>query len=330
MSAPVVWVALLPIFLPSVRTWRWYWPLVGAAAVGVLYAPMLIHELRTGWSNTLAFIHETSTNTSTDYKRVPFWAFRLMTLDISYLQLKGYWYPQTEQAMRDFVVRGATPGVHACPFQCSGHDADFHYGPVRWFFFGLSYLFAACALALAGVRAFRDGARKGPHPFLSAGLVGLAANTALLWVAHKELHGHYVQLMLPFYFVAFAALFDWASERAWTFWLASGALLLVCVGGVDVARWESSTLDARNGLGTARSVIAAVRREDPGATRASITVGYRSLSAERLNWLTGLDKEHPLHFDSGNQYRLLLADAPAPKGTRTVLSLGPVTLYRAQ
>ncbi len=315
MSAPAVWVALLPIWLPSVRRWRWYWPLVATAATIVLYAPMLKHELASHWSNTLAFVHETSTNTSTDYRRAPSWAFRLMTLDVSYLQMHGYWNLRTEPEMLKFLVNG---------------NEDFKYGPVRWALLGLSYVFAAAALVIAGVYALTGAARKGPHPFFWAGVLGLAANTALLGFAHKEIHGHYIQEMLPIYFVAFAALGDWAARRRATSWVAFGAALVVCIGGVDAALWESSTLDARNGLGTYRRVIAAVEKDVPDATRASIIVGYRSMSAERLNLLTALDTAHPFRFDQGDQYRLLVNSAPPPKGARLVLQTGPVTLYRTR
>jgi len=316
MSAPMVWLALLPIWLPSVRTWRWYWPLVAVAATTLLYTPMLIHEHRTHWANTLAFVHEASNNTSSDWKRVPLWAFRLLTLDVSYLAMHGYWNPHTEREMLSFLAHG---------------NSDFQYGPVRWFFLGLSIVFAGVALVTAGVRSWTGAARRGPHPFFWAAAVGLFANTALLWVAHKEIHGHYVQELLPFYFVAFAALADWAAaDRAMTSWLVLVAALLVCVGGVDAANWESSTLDARNGLGTARRVIAAIRNEQPPATRASITVDYRSLCADRLNELTALEPEHPLHFDLGSQYRLQLNGAAPPKGGHPILVTGPVTLYRTR
>jgi hypothetical protein len=329
MSAPMFWVALVPIWLPGVRKWRWYWPVIGTALGALLYAPMLVHELRTHWSNTLAFLHEASSTSSNDYLRVPLWAFRLLTLDISYLQLKGYWYPQTEGAMVGFLVHGSDPLGHACTYQCNGHDADFHYTLGRKLLLVISILFAVVALVVAGARAWVAG-RKEPHPFMWAALAGLVANTALLGLAHKELHGHYVQLLLPFYFVAFASLADWAAARAATWWGVVGTAAIVCLGGVDAALWESRTLDGRNGLGTARQVIALVREDAPGATRAAINVGYRSLSAERLNYLTALDPQHPLHFDQGDQYRLLLNDASPPRGGRVLGVVGPVTLYRTR
>jgi hypothetical protein len=302
MASATVCLALLPIWLPSTRRWRWYWPIVATGATALLYIPLFIFELRTGGSNTLAFFHQTATGTNDDYVRVPLWAFRLLTLDISYHQLHGYWGPLTEGQMFSFLLHG---------------NADFIYGPVRWFLLALSIVFAVSALVLAGVRAWTGSARREPHPFFWAATVGLVANTALLGADHKVIHGHYVQELLPFYFVVFAALGDWAATaRQRTAGLVFGAALLVAVGGVDVAVWNSRTLDARNGLSTMRQVIAAIEKEDPNATRASITVAYRSLSAARLNELTALDRTRPFHFDQGDQYG------------RVILQTGPVTLYR--
>jgi hypothetical protein len=234
MSTPMVWLALVPIFLPSVRKWRWYWPLVAFACAAVLYVPMLIHEHRTHWENARLFLSETGANTSDDWKRVPAWAFRLLTLDISYHQLHSYWGQHTEAEMLAFLAHGSS---------------DFGWSPERRFFLGLSVIFAGVALAVWLVRASKEG-RHGPaRIFLTAALVGLAANTALLGFAHKPVYGHYVDCLLPFYFVAFAelgrAVTDWRGK-----WLVHGVAALVCVGGIDSTLWVSRELDARAGLGT--------------------------------------------------------------------------------
>jgi hypothetical protein len=313
MSAPIVWVALLPLFVPTMKRWRWTWLPIAVAATLVLYVPMFIHELRTHWSNTLTFLHESASNASDDYVRTPLWAFRLLTLDITYHQMHGYWGPHSEAEMVRFLLKG---------------DTDFQYGPLRWFFLALSVVFAVFALLVAAVVAWGREGRRGSHPFFWAAVFGLVANTALLGISHKGLHGHYVQELLPFYFVAFAALGRWAEASVRRAVLVFTAGVLVCVGGVDAAVWVSQINDGRNGLLTMRRLIAAIEREDPRATRASISTGFRSRAEFAYNHLTELDKAHPFHFDPGDQYRLLMSNQPAPRGGRPILKTYPVTLYK--
>ena len=333
MSSPMVWLALLPIWLPSVRRWRWWWPLVALALAATLYIPMLIHELKTDWFNTKTFLAETASNTSTDWQRVPLWAFRLFTLDVSYHQLHSYWGTHTEKEMFAFIQDG---------------NSDFHYSPMRHALLALSVLFAVFTLGLAvfrtsaplGRAVFRFvkdrrwswGWWKRSHPFFWAGLVGLFANVLLLKATHKDVFGHYVQPLLPFYFVAFADLGLWSGKGLRTP-LVWGTALLVCVGGIDAAVWVSQTMDARNGLLTMRRVIAAVEREQPDATRVGLGFGFRNGSRASLdgyNVLLGLDPKHKLRFTYGSQYLLMFKGDPQPTGGRVVMDGGSVLLYRMQ
>jgi hypothetical protein len=313
MSSPMVWLALLPIWLPSVRKWRWHWALTGLLASAVLYIPMLTYELRTGWSNTLLFLHETSSNTSLDYRRVPAWAFRLLTLDVSYHQLHSYWGTHTEDEMFSFILHG---------------NSDFTYGPVRWFFLALSVALAAFALGLAVFRTWTRPGRGRPAPFFWAALVGVAANTALLGFTHKDVYGHYVQSLLPFYFVAFAELGRWAAKSARTSAVVWGCALLVSIGGIDAATWVSQTMDARNGLLTMRRVIAAVEADQPNATQIPIYFDFRSSGGWPYSALSALDPKRHVNFVNGSQYRVLLREHRPPNGATPLVESGPVVLYR--
>jgi hypothetical protein len=309
MSAPMVWLALVPIFLPSVRKWRWYWPLVALACALLLYTPMFLHEFRTHWENTRLFLSESGGDRSDDWKRVPAWAFRLLTLDISYHQLHSYWGQHTEAEMLHFVEHG---------------DADFTWSGVRWFFLGLSVLLAAGAVGLWLVRAWRGGRREPAWVFLSAALVGLAANTALLGFAHKPVYGHYVHSLLPFYFVAFAELGRVVSQTRGK-WLVYGVAAIVCIGGVDSALWVSRVLDARNGLGTMYAAIAAIKKTSPPRSSPSVTFSYRAseFAFEAVADLSG----QKLSGRGSPRYRFMLRDEAPPGGARLVTQLGPVTLY---
>ena len=310
MSSPMVWLALTPIFLPTWRRWRWYWPLVAVGCAVLLYIPMLIHELRTHWENARLFLAETGSNTSDDWKRVPAWAFRLLTLDISYHQLHSYWGQHTEKEMLEFLESG---------------NSDFVWTPLRRAALILSGLFAMGALAFWVVRTAMGGRSKPARPFLWAAIVGLAANTALLGLTHKAVYGHYVESLLPFYFVAFAEL--GRSAITWTrgWWVVYGAAALVCIGGIDSALWVSNELDARNGLTTMRRVIAAVEKDRPGIHSANLSFGYRGWNWG-FNVIADLDHE-PLSFGGGPGYRLMLRGNAAPNGARLVMETGPVALY---
>ncbi len=316
MSSPMVCIALIPIWLPTIRKWRWFWPLVATAAAAMLYIPLLIHELHTDWSNTRAFLHDTATSTSTDYQRVPLWAFRLLTLDVSYHQLHSYWGPHTEDEMISFALHG---------------NSDFHYGPIRWALLALSVLFALFSLGIAVYRTWNRVGRTKPHPFFWAALLGVAANTALLGVAHKEIFGHYVQSLLPLYFVAFAEVGRWAAENRLRERIVWGVAALVCAGGIDAAVWVSQTMDSRNGVLTMRKVIDAVEKDQPNATRVGLSFGYRGGARGGLdgfNQVAALDPKHRVRFDYGGQYLLMFNGDPQPKQGRAILSTGSVILYR--
>jgi hypothetical protein len=310
MSSPMVWLALVPLFLPSVRKWRWYWPLVALACAAVLYVPMFVSEHRTDWNNARLFLAETGTQASDDWKRVPAWAFRLLTLDVSYHQLHSYWGEHTERQMLEFLRDG---------------NVDFTWNPARHFALGLSVVLAAGALVAWVVGAARGGKGAPARPFLLAAVGGVVANTALLGLTHKSAQGHYVQSLLPFYFVAFAELGRMATGWRRARWAVLGAAALVCVGGVDSARWVSGELDARNGLGTMRRVFAAIKADRPEYSSVTLTITYRPWIA---NYVAVADLSMGvLSLRGGPQYRLTLHYEPAPAGAKLVARLGPVTLY---
>ena len=310
MSSPMVWLALLPIWLPSVRRWRWHWLLLAMTLALSLYAPMLIHERATHWSNVLAFVRESSAG-SVDYRRVPLWAFRLLTLDVSYHQLTSYWTRHTEAEMVSFLLHG---------------NSVFVYGHARRFLLVLSFEFAALAVGLAVWTAWGGTGKRWPKPFLWAALAGITANTALLLVTHKPIYGHYVQPLLPFYYVAFAELGRWSARHTRRRWATWALAVLVCVGGIDVARWVSRRLDARNGLSTVRAVIDAIDKDGPDPS-FSLSFGFVG-SRDAYQALIAQGPDHHKSLGPGPRYLLLLREAHAPIGARAVLETGPVTLYR--
>jgi len=314
LSCAVIWLALMPIFLPSLRRWRWSWVAIGVGLAAILYVPMLVSEHRSNFANLKLLLVPGPIDQlfKDDFFRVPLWAFRMLTLDVSYHQLHGYWGPHREKEMLTFLVRG---------------NEDFSYGVLRWFLLGLSVLLAIFAIAVSLREAWGRRAR-GSRPFLWAAAFGLAANTALLGASHKVLYGHYVQCLLPFYFVAFAALGRYAVRHARLWWLVSGAAVLVCLGGIDAALWVNTHLDARNGIRTMRHVIAAIHQDQPTLARASISFGFRS-GTSGYNVITSLDQSRQFSIADGyRMYALLALYTPPQPGARLVAVTGPVALYR--
>ena len=328
LSAPMVWAALLPIFLRSVPRWRWSWAAAGLGCVLALYAPMLLHEFTSHWSNSRAFLSESGGGTSSHWQRLPLWAFRLLTLDLSYHQLSGYWVLRSERELRDFLLHG---------------NGDFTWTPARHALLWLSYAFALGTLGLLLVRRLRRARPAEPpaaiapaptaaseergHPFLRAALFGFAANVLLIGLTHRSLFGHYVQPLLPFYFVAFAELgrasLGWGRGRFGLY----GVVTALCLGGIDSALWVSRRLDARNGLSTMRAVLAAIQADRPGLREGKLEFDYRSMNWG-FNVLLAGDPQNRLKFDkTGPVYRLKLREAAAPAGGRLVAQTGPIAVW---
>ena len=200
LSSPMVWVALAPIAWPALKQWRWSWTLAVVLCALALYAPLIAFEVRTQGHNSRTFLAESGGNPSSDWLRTPLWALRLLTLDVSYQQLFSYWDLHSEGQMVDLVLHG---------------NDDVQWTPLRRALLALSYIFALGTLGYLLVRRLRRVGAKAAAPdpaaadgeaFLRAALLGLLANVLLLWATHRSIFGHYVQPLLPFYFVAFAAL----------------------------------------------------------------------------------------------------------------------------
>ena len=306
LSAPMIWVALLPLVIPTVRRWKMRWVLLGLSIVFLLYVPMMLHEGRTHAANLRAFLRESAHNDSADYLRVPLWAFRLLSLDVTYHQLESDRMPHSEHDMLAFLFHGNT---------------DFRYGAARASALVLSVVLALLAL----VTSVRAAFRRGPRAFLWAGLAGLTANVALLGVLHKGIYGHYVQPLLPFYAVAFAELgrVSFRSRRMGSLVMVLGAL--VAIGGVDASLWVSRQIDARSGLYTMRRVIAAIRTDSPDASHASLRLGFPGDVASYRALMQG---GSPVLDDRGPRYLLLVERDSPPPGAREMARTGPVTLYR--
>ena len=104
-SAPVVWLAVLPLVWGTVRRWNRRWLALGVVVVALLYLPLAIHEAQTGFGNARAFIAETvgghkktAPGASLSFLLSPVYCLRFLTLDVTYHELSGYWGGLNEAA----------------------------------------------------------------------------------------------------------------------------------------------------------------------------------------------------------------------------------------
>ena len=151
-SAPVVWLALVPLAWGSIRRWNRRWLAVGIVVAALLYIPLAIHEARTGFGNARAFIAETlgghkkhAAGANLSFLLSPIYCLRFLTLDVTYHELSGYWGGLNESAAWQALWQGSP----ARPFH-----------PLRL----LALLASLALVAIAAAAAIRAalGRRHGP------------------------------------------------------------------------------------------------------------------------------------------------------------------------
>lgn len=307
MSAPVAWAALAA--LVGRRRINLRWGALGAGAAGLLYAPYLASELMTGGANLANFLGEASRERARFPREVPLYLARFLTLDVSYHEVVAGSWPVPEADL----VRVALWGSAVRPFH-----------PLR-------LLALALSLVLAGLAVASALRRPEWRPFGRALLAGALADVALLGWSGKTFFPHYVQLLLPFAFSAFAML----PKRPFVVALVAA----FCLGSLDASWSISWREDAKNGLVVQRRVIERLLPEGrvrlglgfPGSLFTYATLSQRAYGGR-------------LRFgDSGPAY-LLLENGRVPPGEvgradlgpagRVALEplevIGPVTLYRVR
>ena len=209
MSAPVVWLALLPLAAGNVRRWNRRYLMIGIGLGLLLYIPYAIHEARSGLDNTRAFFTKTfapkkrGAPANLTFLLTPLYALRFLTLDVSYHELTGYWGGLNETA----AWRALWHGSAARPFH-----------PLR-----LITLLASIALrliALAGglraaIRRARERGWRQRGDVRGRRAAGGRAEPGVPGPRPKKrIFAHYVTLTLPFVFVLYAPLGRQASGVA--------------------------------------------------------------------------------------------------------------------
>lgn len=350
-SAPVVWLALVPLAYGHVRRWNRRYLALGFALAALLYIPLAIHEAQTCFGNTRAFIAETvgghkkATGMTLSFLLSPIYSLRFLTLDVTYHELSGYWGGLNEAAAWQALWHGSPP-------------RPFH--PLRLLALiasGLLLLLAAAAAVRAALSR-RDhssivnptranGGAPAPRasdggqslrPFAIAALVAVVADVGLLAVTSKQVFAHYVTPTLPFVFVVFAAgaRAAFADRRLKVALLALAAI--VCVGGVEATLSISRRVDGRNGLAVHRAVARRVLDDCAAQSRARADCPARlDFGFPAMLYTHGTFAQvaltTPIRWEAnpnGFAYRLQKKEDPPPPavGAFPTTALGPVKLYR--
>jgi hypothetical protein len=341
-SAPVVWLALVPIVWGSVRRWNRRWLALGVLVGALLYIPLAIHEAKTGFGNARAFFAETlgghkkgPPGANLSFLLSPIYILRFLTLDVTYHELSGYWGGLNEPA----AWRALWHGSPARPFH-----------PLRLvaLLASLALVAAAAAASIRGALARRHAvdanAGSGPaaaaslRPFALSALIAVVADVGLLALTSKQVFAHYVTPTLPFVFMLFAAgaRASFADRRLRVAMVALAAI--VCAGGIEATLSISRRIDGRNGLGVHRAVARRVLDDCAAAGRAPaacptrLDFGFIAM-AYTHGIFTRTALQAPIRWETapnGFAYRLQKRDDPPPSGAGAfaITNSGPVNLFR--
>ena len=325
MGAPVAWAGLVVVVWPTVRAWKGRVLLVGVLLSLLLYVPLTVHELATGFENTRNFIREMlapKERHPTSFLWVPVYVVRFLSLDVTYHELTGYWGGPDELRCLHALWFGSTP-------------RPFH--PLRV----LDLIASLVLVASMGIVVVTQAVRaRSVGGFGGAFLLALACNLALLGLTGKQVFGHYAILLLPFAFVGYAALgravFDDAA-RGWRV-VTVVLLALFCVGGFEATLSVSRHVDGRIGLQVHRQAMRAIVddgvREHSESEPVRLDFGYFS---NPYDWdiFARRALHSTVHFDRNartRHYKLVEEDAPLPGNARPdgVVDLGFARLVRLQ
>jgi 4-amino-4-deoxy-L-arabinose transferase-like glycosyltransferase len=313
LSSPVIWMGLCVLVAPSRRHWNRRWLLVGLLVAALLYLPYLSYEWDTHFGNLRAYLADgRGAGRSTGFLRVPLYALRLLTLDVTYQELSGFWgiYPEGR------AFRALWTGTKAHPF--------------HWLTFALTIVSYGWALY-----AIWEGLWKKTERFADyrkAILWALGADVLLLAVAGKPFYGHYLQPLLPMGLILYA----WVGARTRQPELVAGLAFLWCLGGIEATWSISRRADALNGLATERKVLSTILQDLkelnlPASAPVSLTFGFiGSPLAYRV--LAESQFHTPLHVVSEGGLAYFIAErgsSPPPTfRDRVPRAIGPVDLYR--
>ena len=330
MSAPVAWAGLLVVVWPARRGLSRRALLLGLALTALLYVPLLVHEVTTGFQNTRNIIAETVGQRGGErhpggFVWVPVYALRFLTLDVTYHELTGYWGGPDEWKCLRAAFLGSPPRpfhvLRLVPFLCS------------------------LALALwALVAAIRAARERQLGPFGWAFLAALVVNVVLMGSAAKQVFGHYVTNLYPFVVVAWAVLVrrledDPTPQGRWRRMAAAALIAVFCLGGAAATLEVSRRVDGKIGLEVHRRALAVIV-EDARAqgldAREPVRLDFH-LRSSHYDWHIFANRalQQPITFDKRAQRRRYaltpldrLGKGPPPGAVAPPVDVGHALLWR--
>jgi hypothetical protein len=327
LSAPVAWAGLLA--LVGVGTLRQGLTqghrrlhIIGLGLALLCYVPLLVHEVQTGFANGRQILVETVGRQGGErhpwgFLWVPVYALRLLTTDVSYHELSGYWGGPDEWRCLQSLWTGTAARPHH-PLRLLGLIASVVVSVGAW----------GGAIAVAR----RDAAAR---VFAVAAVVAVVANTALMGIAAKQVFGHYVIGLLPFALLLLAVVLRHA--RGCCALVLRACIVIGALVGVEATLSVSRRVDARIGLVVHRrasSVIAADADAAGVPQTEPIALFFVGLRSSHYDWQVfgtralGL----PWQFDQRarrRRYALTPVAAPAPPGAvGDAVDVGHALLWR--
>ena len=199
---------------------------IGVALGALCYVPYLIHELQTGFANTLAIAHRSQGGARSWYvlQGLLLYYLGFTTTDLAYLWHQGFWHSFDPAR----YWRGVGFAETRAFFTAQG------LAPVAWAALVASWLTTAASWIIfvpAMARRWRAQGRAGGNVLVVAFATAVCGIPLFYAMSGKGGYPHYVSSVLPLAFLPPAYLLGRAFQHRWGRWVAGGYVILFAVGG---------------------------------------------------------------------------------------------------
>jgi hypothetical protein len=200
---------------------------IGAGLAALCYVPYLVHELRTGFANTLAMAHGSQGGVRSwdGLRTLGLYFLGFTTTDLAYLWRQGFWHPF--DPARFWLDHGVT--------ETQAFFAGQGLAAVAWAALAASWLVTAAgwvAFAPAMARRLRIPGRVAGKVLVVAFATAVAGIPLFYVLSGRSGYPHYVSAVLPLAFLPPAYFLGRAfRHRRWR-WAAGAYVILFAAGGV--------------------------------------------------------------------------------------------------
>jgi len=188
------------------RRFNLRWLAAGTLLAVACYAPYVVSEVRTHFSNTRLLLAKSQGGPREGRVLLGLYLYFLgfPTTDISYLWLHGFWTPF------DHVTFWGGTGVS----QTTAFFRTIGAPGFLWVMHVLTWLVSAAAVIVGAIRlgaGWRRGVRR-PDPATTIYLLALLDITVFYGLSGKGGYAHYVGVLLPIAYIPVAALLAWVAR----------------------------------------------------------------------------------------------------------------------